>query len=123
MNPEECSFQPFRGGSLKPRNVPILLSNATFWMSAAIRRKTLSIYCMVCRFEQVVYCEVQYTDVTPTLEFNLSNLMFVPCIAGLCIENQHCALGFVNVFITNAATTCFGTYVPSSGSVFVLVST
>jgi hypothetical protein len=25
--------------------------------------------------------------------------MFVPCIAGLCIENQHCALGFVNVFI------------------------
>jgi hypothetical protein len=30
------------------------------------------------------------------------------------IENQHCALGFVNVFITNAAPTCFGTYVPSS---------
>jgi hypothetical protein len=23
--------------------------------------------------------------------------MFVPCIAGLCIENQHCALGFVIV--------------------------
>jgi hypothetical protein len=41
----------------------------------------------------------------------------------LCIENQHCALGFVNVFIANAAPTCFGTYVPSSGSVFVLVST
>jgi hypothetical protein len=36
----------------------------------------------------------------------------------LCIENQHCALGFVNVFITNAAPTCFSTYVPSSGSVF-----
>jgi hypothetical protein len=51
------------------------------------------------------------------------NLMFVPCIAGLCIENQHRALGFVNVFITNAAPTCFGTYVPSSGSFFVLVST
>jgi hypothetical protein len=33
------------------------------------------------------------------------NLVFVPCIAGLCIENQHCALGFVNVFITNAAPT------------------
>jgi hypothetical protein len=48
--------------------------------------------------------------------------MFVLCIAGLCIENEHCALGFVNVFITNAAPTCFGTYVPSSGSVFVLVS-
>jgi hypothetical protein len=48
--------------------------------------------------------------------------MFVPCIAALCIENQHCALGFVNVFTTNAAPTCFGTYVPSSGSVFVLVS-
>jgi hypothetical protein len=39
------------------------------------------------------------------------------------VENEHCALGFVNVFITNAAPTCFGTYVPSSGSVFVLVST
>jgi hypothetical protein len=38
-------------------------------------------------------------------------------------KNQHCALSFVNVFITNAAPTCFGTYVPSSGSVFVLVST
>jgi hypothetical protein len=38
--------------------------------------------------------------------------MFVPCIAELCIENQHCSLGFVNVFITNAAPTCFGTYVP-----------
>jgi hypothetical protein len=50
-------------------------------------------------------------------------LMFVLCIAGLCIENQHCALGFVNVFITNAAPTCFGTYMPSLGSVFVLVST
>jgi hypothetical protein len=41
----------------------------------------------------------------------------------ICIENQHCALGFVNKCITNAAPTCFGTYVPSSGSVFVLVST
>jgi hypothetical protein len=40
----------------------------------------------------------------------------------LCIENQHCALGFVNVFITNAALTCFGTYVPSSGSVLVRIS-
>jgi nucleosome binding factor SPN SPT16 subunit len=29
--------------------------------------------------------------------------MFVPCTAGLCIENQHCALGFVNVSFTNAA--------------------
>jgi hypothetical protein len=36
--------------------------------------------------------------------------MFVLCIAGLCIENKHFALGFVNVFITNAAPTCFGTY-------------
>jgi hypothetical protein len=30
--------------------------------------------------------------------------------------------GFINVFIANAAPTCFGTYVPSSGSVFALVS-
>jgi hypothetical protein len=29
--------------------------------------------------------------------------MFVLCIDGLCIENQHCALGFVNICITNAA--------------------
>jgi hypothetical protein len=49
--------------------------------------------------------------------------MFVQCIAGLYKENQHCALGFVNIVITNAAPTCFGTYVPSSGNVFVLVST
>jgi hypothetical protein len=49
--------------------------------------------------------------------------MFVPCIAEFCIENQHCALGFINIFIINAAPTCFGTYVPSKGSVFVLVST
>jgi hypothetical protein len=38
-------------------------------------------------------------------------------------KNQHCALIFVNILITNAAATCFGTYVPSSGSIFVLVST
>jgi hypothetical protein len=31
-------------------------------------------------------------------------------------KNQHCALSFVNIFITNAAPTCFGTYVPSVGS-------
>jgi hypothetical protein len=49
--------------------------------------------------------------------------MFLPCIAVLCIENQHCTLGLVNIFITNAAPTCFGTYVPSSGSDFVHVST
>jgi hypothetical protein len=28
--------------------------------------------------------------------------MFLPCIAGLRIANQHCSLGFVNVFITDA---------------------
>jgi hypothetical protein len=38
-------------------------------------------------------------------------------------KNQHCALSLVNIFITNVAPTCFGTYVPSSGNVFVLVST
>jgi hypothetical protein len=43
-------------------------------MSAAIGRKILSMYCMVCRSEQVVCCAVQYTDVTPTLEFNVSTL-------------------------------------------------
>jgi hypothetical protein len=61
---------------------------------------------------------------TLSLGFNIIYhfFMFVPCIAGLCIENQHCAVGFVNLFTTNAAPTCFGTYVPSSGSVFVLVS-
>jgi hypothetical protein len=35
------------------------------------------------------------------------NLMFVLCIAGLCIENQHCALGFVNIVITDAAPYMF----------------
>jgi len=43
-------------------------------MSAGVRRKTLSVHCMVCRFEQVVSCEVLYTYVTPTLEVNLSPL-------------------------------------------------
>jgi hypothetical protein len=28
--------------------------------------------------------------------------MFVPCIAGLCIKNQHCAHSFVNIFITSS---------------------
>jgi hypothetical protein len=50
-------------------------------------------------------------------------IVWVKYSVWICIENQHCALGFVNVFITNAAPTCFGTYVPSSGSVFVLVCT
>jgi hypothetical protein len=49
-------------------------------------------------------------------------LMFVPCIAGLCIEKPALCTGFRQVFIFDAAPTCFGTYVPSSGSVFVLVS-
>jgi hypothetical protein len=43
--------------------------------------------------------------------------MILGIIYKLCIENQHCAPGFLNIFITNAAPTCFGTYVPSSGSV------
>jgi formate/nitrite transporter FocA (FNT family) len=42
------------------------------------------------------------------IKHRIYNLMFVPCIAGLCIENQHFALGFANIFITNAAPTCFG---------------
>jgi len=61
MNAEECSSQPFRGRNLKSYIGPILLSNETCRMSAGIRRKTLSIYRMVCRFEQVVSCEVQST--------------------------------------------------------------
>jgi hypothetical protein len=48
-----------------------------------------------------------------------SGLLVDNCV----IEKKHCALGFVNVFITNAAPTCFDTYMPSSGSTFVLVST
>jgi hypothetical protein len=50
---------------------------------------------------------------------NKQMVMWLKNHGNLCIENQHCALGFVNVFITNAAPTCFSTYVPSSGSVFV----
>jgi hypothetical protein len=49
-------------------------------------------------------------------------LMFVQCIAGLCIKTHTVHLVSVNIFVTNAAPTCFGTYVPSSGSVFFLVS-
>jgi hypothetical protein len=59
-----------------------------------------------------------------------SHTLYTPYTFDVCTvhcwvvhKNQHCALSFVSIFITNAAPTCFGTYVPSSGSVFVLVST
>jgi hypothetical protein len=78
-----------------------------------------SFYCTISLFQPIITaCVVSLKSYTIYYI-----LMFVPCIAGLCIENQHSKLVFVNVFITNAAPTCFGTYVPSSGSVFVLVST
>jgi hypothetical protein len=50
------------------------------------------------------------------------NLMFIPCIAGLRIKTKtvHWVTS-VHVYCY-AAPTCFGTYVPSSGSIFVLVS-
>jgi hypothetical protein len=43
-------------------------------------------------------------------------LMFVLCIAWLGIIDQHCALIITPLFIT-VAPTCFGTFMPSSGSV------
>jgi hypothetical protein len=46
--------------------------------------------------------------------------MFVPCIAGLCIEKPTLCTVFRQVFIFDAPPTCFGTYVPSSGSVVLL---
>jgi hypothetical protein len=47
--------------------------------------------------------------------------MFVPCIAGLCIENQHCALGFVNVFIiTRLLHVSAPTYHPQGASLSCL---
>jgi hypothetical protein len=52
----------------------------------------------------------------------MDKLRFVPCFAGLCIEKPTLCTGFRQVFIFDAAPTCFSTYVPSSGSVFVLVS-
>jgi hypothetical protein len=45
-----------------------------------------------------------------------TSLMSVPCIAWLGIIDQHSALIIIPLFIT-PATTGFGTYVPSSGSV------
>jgi hypothetical protein len=30
---------------------------------------------------------------------DIHNLMFVPCIARLRIQNQHCALGYINLFV------------------------
>ena len=43
-------------------------------MSAGVKRKSLSVYCMACRFEQMVSCEVQSIYVPPTLEVNVSPL-------------------------------------------------
>jgi hypothetical protein len=48
--------------------------------------------------------------------------MFVPCIAGLCIKTNTVHWVTSIYVYWYAAPTCFGTYVPSSGSVFVLVS-
>jgi hypothetical protein len=45
-----------------------------------------------------------------------SGLMSVRCIAWLGITDRHDALIVIPVFVTQAPT-CFGTYVPSSGSV------
>jgi hypothetical protein len=42
--------------------------------------------------------------------------MSVPSIAGFGITDQHCALIIIPLFITQTPT-CFGTYVPFSGSV------
>jgi hypothetical protein len=50
------------------------------------------------------------------------NLMFVPCIAGLRVQTNTVHWVLSIYVYCYAAPTCFGTYVPSSGSVFVLVS-
>jgi hypothetical protein len=42
--------------------------------------------------------------------------MFVPFIAGLCIEKPTLCTGFRQVFIFDAAPTCFGIYVPPQGA-------
>lgn len=70
---------------------PILLSNATCRMSAGGRRKTLSVYCMVCRSEQVVNCQVQSTYVLPTLEVNVSLLnMLSDCSLREEVKRKFC---------------------------------
>jgi hypothetical protein len=51
-----------------------------------------------------------------TYKINLTSVMFVPCIAWLCMTDRHYALIIIPLFITQAPT-CFGTYVSSSGSV------
>jgi hypothetical protein len=48
--------------------------------------------------------------------------MFVPCIAGLRIKTNTVHWVSSTYVYCYAAPTCFGTYVPSTGSVFVLVS-
>jgi hypothetical protein len=61
----------------------------------------------------------QRTDGLSTLQTIDFSLMFVPCIAWLDIIDQHYALIITPLFITQAPT-CFGIYVPSSGSVLYL---
>jgi hypothetical protein len=55
-----------------------------------------------------------YTPALTVIDDDVTQVKTRKLYEEICIENQHCALGFVNVFITNAAPTCFGTYVPSS---------
>jgi hypothetical protein len=49
-------------------------------------------------------------------KLHLHSLLFVPCMTWLGIIDQHYALMITPLFITPAST-CFGTYMPSSGSV------
>jgi hypothetical protein len=50
------------------------------------------------------------------------SLMFIPCIAGLRVKTNTVHWVTSIYVYCYAAPTCLGTYVPSSGSVFVLVS-
>jgi hypothetical protein len=52
----------------------------------------------------------------------IDNLMFIPCIAGLHVKTNTVHWVTSIYVYCYVAPTCYGTYVPSSGSVFVLVS-
>jgi hypothetical protein len=53
------------------------------------------VYIYIYIFIHMLYCSMNDFSFVK----DIIDLMFVPCIAGLCIENQHCALGFVNFLL------------------------
>jgi hypothetical protein len=85
-------------------------------------REELSMFCP--RFEwSSIACTLTTLRYRSGFQLNVANastnsdfgLMFVPCIARLSINNQHCALDYITSLFNMQAPTCFGSSLPDDG--------